>query len=153
MALALFGCTTNQRNLPQVTVPNGSTPAEANTPHAPMNDDLRYIAWNYGNGALWVYIPKDGIFTISDDDRDADGYYRLKIGWWRGVRGQLTIVGERLDTPSTPLHYNAGSIEEYGDTGFVPSVLSMPGQGLWEITGDIADKSLTIIIRVVKNNK
>ena len=147
LTLALSGCATGK---PQVTIPNGSSPATANAPRAPIGDNLRYSGWNHGNGALWVTLPKDGCFSISDDNKDKDGYYLLKIPWWRGIRGQLTVTGRRLDAPAPPLRYRAASIQENGDIGINPCVLSLPNEGYWEITGHVGGKSLTIVIHVVK---
>jgi hypothetical protein len=138
-------------DLPQATVPNRSSPAKANAPHAPMNDtDTLRTNFNHGNGVLWVTLPPRGEWKISDNERERDGYYRVKFPWWRGVRGQLTVDGRRLDLPAPALRYNAASIAENGDIGLNPCLLFFPTEGYWEITGHVGGKSLTFVIHVVK---
>jgi hypothetical protein len=133
----------------QQTIPNGSSPAKANAPHAPMNDtpEMR-SAWNHGNGVLWVMLQFGG-YTWTDGTQQKDGSLRMKFGWWRGVSGHFSIEGHRLDGQAPPLRYQ---IEEksYGDLGFIPSDLIFPTEGYWQITGHIGGKSLTFVIHVFK---
>lgn len=157
----LLGCSTHQPNAVTngtspapiaVTVPNGSSPASANAPRAPINDteEMRR-GWNHGNGALWVWLPPHGELSISEDRRQEDGFYRVKFGWWRGVRGRFTIGGRRLDAAAPPLRYLIHA-DSYGDLGFMPSYLDFPSEGLWQITGRIDDQSLTFVVHVVKTS-
>jgi len=156
--LVFAGCASNRAEnarsgfaLPQVTSPNGSSPAKANAPRAPMNDaDEMRSGWNHGNGALWVFLQPGG-YSWSDGSPEKDGSLRLKFGWWRGIRGQFTIEGRRLDAPAPPLRYMIHE-NSYGDLGFMPSSLYFPSEGYWEITGHIAGKSLTFVIHVSKTN-
>ncbi len=155
LALTWSGCAARKSaagkpGLPQVTIPNGSSPAKANAPHAPMNDtEVLRKNWNHGNGVLWVNLSPRGELVISDNERERDGYYRVKFHWWRGVRGLVAIEGRRLDAPAPPLRYKAASIAENGDIGLMPCLLFFPSAGYWEITGHIADKSLTFVIHIV----
>lgn len=158
----LFGCSTRQPNAVTngtspapiaVTVPNGSSPASANAPRAPMNDteEMRR-GWNHGNGALWVLLPPHGELSISEGDRQQDGLYRVKFGWWRGVRGRLTIEGRRVGAAAAPPLRYLVNADSYGDLGFMPGYLDFPSEGLWEITGRIDDQRLTFVVRVVKTS-
>lgn len=155
--LALAGCASDNsenaqlKSAPQVTTPNGSSPAKANAPHASMNDtDEMRSGWNHGNGTLWVYLQPGG-YSWSDGSVDKDGSLRLKFGWWRGIRGKFTVEGHRLDAPAAPLRYEIHA-DSYGDMGFMPSYLFFPTEGYWQITGHIGEKSLTFVIHVSKTN-
>src|SRR4051812_17586524 len=64
---------------PRGTVPNGSSPAKANAPHAPMDDsEPSRTEWNHGNGDLWVTLPPQGKLQLSEMYKDKDGSYRQK---------------------------------------------------------------------------
>jgi len=145
----LIGCavdrTESTPGLIQVTIPNGSTPADA--PRAPLNDDLRKSGWNHGNGALWVALyPKQ--FIVSGHQLRKDGSIEVKFGWWRAIRGKFSITGCRLDAPAPSLRNRVPPPKSYGDLGFLPSSLIFPTAGYWEITGHIDDQSLTFIVHV-----
>lgn len=139
----------------EVTVSNGSSPANANAAHASMNDtDGMRRGFNHGNGSLWVWLGADSTIVIpasaeQDSGYEFKGFSRVKFGWWRGGAGRFTIEGRRLDAPAAPLRY---SIHEnsYGEFGFMPSYLYFPSEGIWEITGHLGDQSLTFVVRVVK---
>ena len=113
-----------------------------------MNDDLRNHGWNHGNGILWVSLPQQ--FIVSDYQIRDDGAIRMKFGWWRGIRGDFSITGRRLDAAAPPLRYTTPPAESYGDLGFLPSSLIFPTEGYWEITGHIDDQSLTFVVHVAR---
>jgi len=77
-----------------------------------------------------------------------DGSLGMKFGWRRGVRGQLTIEGRRLDASSRPLR--ADIPNGYGDFGFQATALIFPTPGCWEVTGHVGEASLTFVTLVVK---
>ena len=131
----------------EVTIPNGSTPA--NAPRAAMNDDLRNQGWNHGNGVLWIWL-NPAQFVASGDDVREDGSIAVKFGWWRGIRGRFSISGRKLDAPAPPLRYTTPPVESYGDLGFLPSMLIFPTAGYWEITGHIDDESLSFVVHVTR---
>jgi hypothetical protein len=123
-----------------VTAPNGSAP-----PGEPPSPDY------YSNGQLWTVLWPDGqvIFEPGGPGSiNADGSLGMKWGWWRGVEGQLTIEGRRLDAPAPPLR--ADIPEGYGESGFQVSALIFPTEGCWEVTGRVGETELTFITLVVK---
>ena len=134
---------------PQVTLPNGNSPAKANAPHAPMNDASR-AGWNHGNGDLWVNLPPEGRIQLADVTVEKDGWYRVKLPWWRARPGRFWIDGHRLDAPAQPLRFEAGTPAEYGAFGPVANVIFFPTDGYWEVTGHLDDKTLTFVVQLVK---
>ena len=156
LALAC-GCA-DQRDTPnkprsfEVTIPNGSSPEKAHAPHAPANDDLRFRnGWNHGNGVLWVWLNPEQ-FIVPESDVRKDGSIEIKFGWWRGIPGNFSISGRRLDAPAPPLRYSTPPVESYGAFGFLPSGLIFPTDGYWEITGHIDDQSLKFVVHVLKQS-
>ena len=122
-----------------VTFPNGSTP-----PHEryPSPD-------HHGNGALWATLGPGGKIVIRPGGAKEDGSILWKMGWYRGVRGKVSVAGRRLDAPAPPAqgHYD---IEGYGDLGFQAGSVHFPSEGCWEITGRVGEASLTFVTLVVK---
>jgi hypothetical protein len=156
LVLALFcGCATDKSTsqpeesiLPQVTIPNGHSPATDNAPRAPLNDtDEMRKGWNHGNGVLWVFLRSQ---PYVPDAVEKDGSLRIKFGWWRGVPGEFSIEGRRLDAPAPPLRTE---FHPYAAFGFQPCYLYFPTEGYWEITGHLNDKSLTFVIHVIAKTK
>jgi hypothetical protein len=165
LSAAVFGLTGCAGDRParsgtaiQVTVPNGSSPAKANAPHAPMNDTpAMRSSWNHGSSSLWVLLEPDSIITVSepapkDSAEEIKGYYRAKFGWWRGGPGKFSIEGKRLDAAAPALRYLARP-ESYGAFGFIPTYLYFPTEGYWEITGRLDADSLTFVVHVVKKSE
>jgi hypothetical protein len=72
----------------------------------------------------------------------------MKFGWERGVRGQLTIEGRRLDASAPPLR--ADIPRGYGDIGFQSTAIIFPTPGCWEVTGQVGSATLTFVTKVVK---
>jgi len=123
-----------------LTKPNGSRPPGE-----------RSGAGYYGNGALWTVPYPDGTVVFRPGGPGfvlPDGSLSMKFPWWRGVRGELTIQGRRLDALAPPLR--ASIPGGYGDTGFQATSLIFPTVGCWEVTGKVGDASLTFVTRVVK---
>lgn len=123
----------------EVTRPNGQTPlGEASSPHF------------HGNGSLWTQLWPEGTVVFEPGGPgfvEPDGSLSMKFPWWRGVRGQLTIEGRRLDAPAPPLRADIPS--GYGDIGFQAAALIFPTEGCWEVTGRVGNASLTFVTRVV----
>jgi hypothetical protein len=103
---------------------------------------------NHGNAGLstWAWSPvtfkRDGPGCVAPD-----GSLLIKWGWWRGVRGQIEVTGHRLDG-------SPGAVRAYyqprGDIGFQNMVLIFPSAGCWEVTGEVADATLSFMVLVVK---
>jgi hypothetical protein len=98
----------------------------------------------YGNDGLWVGgLGEDGVIPALPHAIESDGSVRWKLGWWRDVTGKLIIVGRRLDGSAAPLRANVP--DGYGDTGFQASGVYFPTGGCWEVTGTVAESSLTFV--------
>jgi hypothetical protein len=96
----------------------------------------------YGNDALWVTIPPDGIMRVpARDDRLGQ-----KVGWVRLIDGGLTIGGRRLDGPAPPVEAHVPS--GYGSRGFQATGVFFPNDGCWEITGHLANRELRFVLAV-----
>ena len=157
-ALLVFvtGCSGNKNGgghenaVPQVTKPNGHSPASDNVAHAPMNDtDELRSGFNHGNGVLYVTLPRDGEIIVAAGHEEPDGSYRIKMPWWRAIPGKFSIEGHRLDAPAPPLRAEY-DVSGYGEFGFLACVYLFPSEGYWEITGHIDDKRLTYVVHVIK---
>lgn len=123
-----------------MTLPNGNPPPGKQ----PSSE-------HHGNGQLWTSLWPEGqvIFESGGPGTiNADGSLKMKWWWWRGVAGQLTIEGRRLDGPASPLQ--ADVPEGYGDSGFQATSLIFPSDGCWEVTGRVGDSTLTFVTWVVK---
>lgn len=103
-------------------------------------------------GGLWpdgtiIFQPEGPGFILPD------GSLSMKFGWFRGegLRGKLKIHGKRLDAPAPPLRASIPCC--YGETGFQATGLIFPTDGCWEVTGEVADTSLTFVTRVVRVKK
>ena len=119
----------------EATTPNGSIPPGADGSVA-----------NHGNGELWVRLEPSGRVEIPETDVNADGSAEAKLGWFRGVRGELHITGHRLDADAPPLRSTVP--KGYPGKGFQMSGIIFPTPGCWEITGRVADASLTFVVEL-----
>lgn len=119
-----------------VTTPNRVAPPGA-TPSDSWHGSSRLAV------ALWtsVVVPGDGA-------RRSDGAVAVKYGWWRGIDGNLTIRGRRVDGPAPPIAHDGS--DGYGDRGFQPSLIAFPQAGCWEITGTVGDESVTATLLFVR---
>ncbi|MDP9375917.1 MAG: hypothetical protein M3Q65_26400 [Chloroflexota bacterium] len=118
-----------------VTVPDGNPPP--GQPPAPGY---------HGNGALWTQLPSEVKIPFTAE-QTPPGVLAVNWSWWRGVRGDLSIQGRRLDAPAPPLQ--ALIRGGYGDSGYQLTALSFPTPGCWEVTGMVGDASLTFVVLVV----
>lgn len=118
-----------------VTLPNGILPSPSPNP------------W-YGTTALSVALWPDGKVIVSPSQVREDGWLYMKFPWNRGVSGELTITGRRLDAPAPPVESRVP--DGYGVRGFQSSGIFFPTEGCWEITGQVGDASLTFVTLVVK---
>lgn len=145
MPVARGGATTHVRC--PVTVP---PPTDAKAP------PFSAASFSYGTARLRANIWPHGVLRAgplpgggSYATINRDGSIYAKLGWWRGVPGNLTIHGRRLDANAPPLlaEVHNGS---YGAAGFIPSGLIFPSVGCWRITGRQGTARLTFVVKVVK---
>ena len=113
------------------------------------------VGTNHGNRWLWVGIPRDGRVVISRGFASVheNGTIGMKLPWWRGRSGRLTISGRRLDASDAPLaaHVPSG----YGTGGFQSSAVVFAGEGCWSITGAVRRRgrvvaSLSFVLLVLR---
>jgi hypothetical protein len=104
-------------------------------------------AFVYGNGRLWVTLAVSGVIVADAGMVNPDGSIDWKFPWWRMVAGHLTITGRRLDAPAPPLKSRVPS--GYGNIGFQASGVTFPSEGCWQVTGKVADTSLTFVTFVI----
>jgi len=104
----------------------------------------------YSNNALEVVLNPGSKFVFAPGGPgfvDYDGALGIKVGWERKKKGQLRISGRRLDGDAKRVR---AYIYDYGDIGFQPIYLVFPTPGCWEVTGHVADASLTFVTSVEK---
>ncbi len=106
----------------------------------------------YGNDSLAVVLPDNGTFVFKPGGPgfvDSDGALGIKVGWDSRKRGTLLVKGRRLDGSAGPARaYIPHSYDDY--VGGMSLFLLFPTPGCWEITGTLADKSLTFVVDVQK---
>lgn len=128
-----------------VTLPNGI---------APIGVSDLYADFNLSNEARTLFtIPwPDGVVVFDRGGGPGfwgdDGSLSMKWPWYRGVDGDITIDGRRLDGDAPPAW--AEIPDGYGDSGFQPMGLVFPTVGCWEVTGRVGDESLTFVTLVIE---
>lgn len=104
----------------------------------------------YGKGGLWVGLYPNGHLRLSErsDYVNPDGSVGTKVLRFRdeAARGQLTIIGGRLDGAAPPL--DASIPSGYGDVGVQATWLTFPTPGCWRVFARSGEASLTFIILV-----
>jgi len=122
-----------------VTQPNGSLPPGTQPSETTNDPNL------FGSGELWTILwPNGKVYMLTSNQR-ADGLFETGWPWYRGVDGQLTIEGHRLDAQAGPLLYELP--EDFNN--FQGSTLIFPTTGCWEITGRVGNTSLTFVTEVL----
>lgn len=124
-----------------VTLPNGHNPPGQRA----LGQTSRL---SYGNGRLWVELYPRGIVRPANYGRARpNGSIAVKFPWTRGVLGDLTISGRRLDADAPPLRSRVP--DGYGRTGFQSSAVIFPSTGCWEVMGRVGSVSLTFVTMIV----
>lgn len=128
-----------------VTKPNGKNPP----------NDLSPASSAHGNddGSLFTWLPPDGTVEFGPDRPGAihpDGSMSIKWPWQRYFAeiAMLDITGRRIDAPAPPLRWRPGPGGD-GGVGFLPTDLTFPTDGCWEVTGTAGAESLRFVVRVV----
>lgn len=120
-----------------VTTPNGETYTDE--PAGGNHGNGALVTWLWPKGRI-VFRPGGPGFVLSD------GALSMKFGWWRRMSGPLRVEGRRLDADAPPMRASIPCC--YGETGFQATALIFPTPGCWEVTGRVADGSLTFVILV-----
>ncbi|MPY97557.1 MAG: hypothetical protein GEU97_06065 [Actinophytocola sp.] len=152
-SLFIAACTAESPSGQQAHTSDGC-PVTKPSPHAPVSLPPDPVVSNpgvpedaFGDESLWVRLaPGGGMSARADEVRS--GYLWQKVLWWRIKPGQLVIEGHRLDGPGT-FDADVGTVDEYGPTGFVGSILTFSAPGCWRITGQVGEASPTFVTRVV----
>jgi len=134
---------------PKPTTPAGAQPCRVTKAEPAPRDVSAELAGTEaanGNGELWaIGLPPAGVLEIEPQDGSLD----TKLAWWRRVKGDLHVTGERVDAPAAPLRADVPA--GYPETGFQPTGLTFPTQGCWKITGRIGDgRALRFVTLVVR---
>ena len=126
-----------------VTKPNGLVAGSGNVNEHSYGNQLLSVGpfglWPDGN----VVFRPDGPGFITQD-----GSLGMKFGWTRGVAGQLSVEGHRLDGTARPLRFEFRSDND--DSGFVATSLVFSTPGCWEVTGRVGHASVTFVTMVTK---
>jgi len=92
----------------------------------------------YGNDALWLSLPADGML------------WNTKQPWWRASPGRLSVQGRRLDVPGPAPPVPVAAVpEDYGERGFQAAGWSFPQPGCWEVVATVGGQELRFVVRVV----
>jgi hypothetical protein len=117
-----------------------------------VSAELATVEMANGNGELWaVGLPPAGLMEIESVSVAKDGSLYTKLAWWRRVKGELHVSGERLDAPAAPLRADVPA--GYPETGFLPTGLTFPSEGCWKVTGRIGNgRPLSFVAFVVRSS-
>src|SRR5579864_7882368 len=137
LALLAVGDAGQERTLAQTALSNTSCAVTAANGIAASGQ--RPEPSIHGNSALSVILGWPGGTVTFEPGGPGfvlkDGSLSMKFPWHRGVHGQLTIVGRRLDATAPPMRADIPS--GYGDIGFQATALIFPSPGCWEVTGRV----------------
>lgn len=86
-----------------------------------------------GNDALWVSLPKDGVFERK--------YSKLSAMALRS--GPITITGRRLEDGGAPTRIGSMNSDNFGST------INFAQAGCWDVTYDFAGAPLRFTLKVV----
>jgi hypothetical protein len=132
------------RTLLQVDMPSARERCSATIPRDPRG--------RYGNGLLTTTVGRHGYLIAQ---RELGGLFQ-KLGWtpWQGLRGRLTVRGDRLDAPGRMQVLGVSWGRTYGGPddgrrwGWATAV-RFPREGCWRISGRVGDVKLSYVANVV----
>jgi hypothetical protein len=123
-------------------VSSGSTPCPETPPVEQPPPDAKTATFSdrwWTDGTIWAAL-----------GRAHDGRWRagepLKVGWWRGIGGRLTITGRPLNGSSATLAARVS--DAYGTSGFQPSAITLPRPGCWRIEARLGSHVFTFVVDV-----
>jgi len=124
-------------------IPHRSPPPHL---HAIGNFAYYLHGW-YGNTALWVGVPVDGVLPANRPYGTpwAASKWGTKFPWWPVIPGHLTITARRLGGPSAGFRSRVTGPARVGKASFIPSGLYWPAPGCWQVTGSVSGRSLTFV--------
>lgn len=124
-------------------IPHTAPPAQL---HAIDNFTYYLHGW-YGNTALWVGVPIQGVLPAGHPygTPQAANRWGTKFPWWPVLPGRLTIIAHRLDGPSAGFRSQVTGLSSIGKAHFIPSSLLWPAPGCWQVTGTVSGHSLTFV--------
>ena len=131
-----------------ITPPLGGVPDEVVDYQRPVPWVKEDAGW-YGNSALWVSLPPDGVLP-SLPSVDDPVLFDTKFPWWRLSSGMLEVrtakvgVGEAFIERHVP--------DGYGEGGFVPSSLLFSSEGCWQVTGVVDGVELRFVVWVCETD-
>lgn len=139
-------------NTPPDTCPVTRPPTPPFTPpppyprYAPASSEF----W-YGTDTLWTAVPGTGVWSALPHNPEG---YTQKVFWWRkGYSWQdepephLSVTGQRLDAPASPLSVSKATNAFAEDIGSAMLVgVDFPTLGCWEISGHYADAELSFVV-------
>lgn len=124
-------------------------PASARPPASLQYSPPPPVPWVrdwYGNRSLWVMLPPDGQLPT---DAHADGSVTTKFPFFRIKPGQVQVQAQRIDGPHGRFSAAVGTVDEYGNYGFVPSELSFSAPGCWRLRASVSGSpALTFTVLV-----
>jgi hypothetical protein len=85
--------------------------------------------------------------TIWMLDRARTAGEPLKTAWFRPQGADLHITGRRLDATAPPLLVEVSRGSAYPQQ-FMPSVMTFPAEGCWEITAAASDQGARFVVHV-----
>jgi hypothetical protein len=124
-------------------IPHASPPSPL---HA-INNFTYYLHGWYGNSAIWVGVPVQGVLpaAYSRGTSHVAGQWGTKFPWWPVIPGKLAITARRLDGPSAGFHSQVAEPGSIGKARFIPSGLFWPAPGCWQVTATVSGRSLTFV--------
>jgi hypothetical protein len=98
---------------------------------------------------MWTAMWPHNVVIATPHYVPADGSVWMKWPWWwrRRLGRDLVITGRRLDAAAPSL---TAYVPHGYEAGFVPSGITFPTAGCWEVTGRVGEASLTFVTLVLK---
>lgn len=109
-------------------------------PPAPIEPTSKPVSWSdnwFGNDALWVRLAPAGVVP-------AGHRLDVKFPWWRATPGKLTLSGHLVGGAIGTM--TPAVADGYGDRGFQVTSMTFSTAGCWSLTGEVQDKTLTVVV-------